>query len=187
MNPIRYGTAKPQPAGKIRRFLNRLLVWSAGIIEEDNEAIWSVPKPFKRAYSAAMAAVCSPLLITIVIEKIETTSPAGWWANITTVTGEAAAEFAPIGIGVAIALLVIAHIGAFIVSLYHMIANRWVKPVIEEHIAQGREEGLKEGREEGREEGRAEALAEVQAWLRRKAEAEAEGKPFHEPLPGGDA
>lgn len=176
--------------GKFRRFLNRLLVWSAGIIEEDNEAIWSIPKPFKRAYSATMAAVCSPLLITLVIAKIKTTNPAGWWANITTVTGEAAAEFAPIGIGVAIALLVIAHIGAVIVSLYHMIANRWVKPVIEEHIAQGREEGREEGREqgrkEGREQGRAEALAEMQAWLQRKAEAEAQGKPFHEPPPGGN-
>lgn len=172
----------PGRPGKFRRFLNRLLVWSAGIIEEDNEAIWSVPKPFKRAYSATMAAVCSPLLITLVIAKIKTTNPAGWWANLTTVTGEATAEFAPIGIGVAIALLVIAHIGAVIVSLYHMIANRWVKPVIEEHIAQGREEG----REEGRKEGRAEALAEIQAWLQRKAEAEAQGKPFHEPPPGGN-
>ena len=141
---------------KFRGFLNRLLVWSARIIEEDDEAIWSVPKPFKRAYSIALSAICSPLLITIVIEKIKTTKPAGWWTNVTTVTGEAATEFAPIGIGVAVALLVIAHIGAVIVSLYHMIANRWVKPVVEEHIAQGREEGFEEGRTEGRAEARAE-------------------------------
>ena len=183
----------PGGSGKIRRFLNRLLIWSARIIEEDNEAIWSVPKPFKRAYSIAMAAVCTPLLVTIVIERINTTNPAGWWTNVTTVTGESATEFAPIGVGIAIALLLIAHIGAVIVSLYHMIANRWVKPVVEEHIAQGREEGREEGLEEGREEGRkegheqgrAEVIAEVQAWLRRKAEAEAKGEPFNEPPPGG--
>ncbi len=59
-------------------------------------------------------------------------------------------------------------------SLYHMIANRWVKPVIEEHIEQGREEG------------RAEVIAEVRAWLQRKAEAEAKGMPFDEPPPGGE-
>ena len=35
-------------------------------------------------------------------------------------------------------------------SLYHMIANWWVKPVVEEHIAQGREQG------------RAEVLAELE-------------------------
>ena len=177
-----YGTESSRPTGKFRHFLNRLLVWSARIIEEDDEAIWSVPRPFKRAYSIALSAICSPLLITIVIEKIETTKPAGWWTNVTTVTGEAATEFAPIGIGVAIALLVIAHLGAVIMSLYHMIANRWVKPVVEEHIAQGREEGL----EEGREQGRAEVIAEVQAWLRRKSEAEAKGDPFSEPPPFGE-
>ena len=188
------GTEPSRPRGKFRRFLNRLLVWSARIIEEDNEAIWSVPRPFKRAYSIALSAICSPLLITIIIEKINTTKPAGWWTDFTTVTGESATEFAPIGIGVAIALLVIAHIGAVIVSLYHMIANRWVKPVVEEHIALGREEGLEEGREQGREEGleegreqgRAEVIAEVQAWLRRKDEAEAKGEPFSEPPPGGE-
>ena len=171
----------PGRPGKIRRFLNRALVWSARIVEEDDEAIWSVPKPFKRAYSIALSAICSPLLIAVIIEKVKTTKPAGWWANVTTVTGESATEFAPIGIGVAIALLVIAHIGAVIVSLYHMIANRWVKPVIEEHIEQGREEG----REEGRKQGRAEVIAEVQAWLQRRAEAEAKGEPFNEPPPGG--
>lgn len=164
----------PGGSGKIRRFLNHLLIWSARIIEEDNEAIWSVPKPFKRAYSIAMAMVCSPLLITIVIEEIKTTKPAGWWTNATTVTGESATEFAPIGVGIAIALLLIAHIGAIIVSLYHMIANRWVKPVIEEHIEQGREEG------------RAEVIAEVRAWLQRKAQAEAKGETFNEPPPGGE-
>ena len=162
---------------KIRRFLNRALVWSARIVEEDDEAIWSVPRPFKRVYSIALSAICSPLLIAVIIEEIKTTKPAGWWANVTTVTGESATEFASIGIGVGIGLLVIAHIGAVIVSLYHMIANRWVKPVIEEHIEQGREEG--------REEGRAEVIAEVQAWLRRKAEAEAKGEPFEELPPGG--
>ena len=142
------GRNPPVQRSNSRGFLNRLLVWSARIIEDDDEAIWSVPRPFKRAYSIALSAICSPLLIAIVIEKIQTTESAGWWTNVTAVTSSSATEFAPIGIGVAIALLVIAHIGAVIVSLYHMIANRWVKPVVEEHIAQGREEGREEVRAE---------------------------------------
>ena len=44
----------PGGSGKIRRFLNHLLIWSARIIEEDDEAIWSVPKPFNRAYSIVL-------------------------------------------------------------------------------------------------------------------------------------
>ena len=52
-------------------------------------------------------------------------------------------------------------------SLYHMIANRWVKPVIEKH----------------QEEGRQEACREFQEWLNRKEEAESPGLSFDEPPP----
>ena len=56
-------------------------------------------------------------------------------------------------------------------SLYHAIANRWVKPVIEDHEARGRAEG------------RAEGDARWREWLNRKDEAEAQGLPFDEPPP----
>ena len=101
------------------------------------------------------------------------------WTNVTTVTGEAATEFAPIGIGVAVALLVIAHIGAVIVSLYHMIANRWVKPVVEEHIAQA-----------GRKAARRAALRDGKkaAWRGgRRAEKKAAPKPSPRCKPGSSA
>ena len=52
-------------------------------------------------------------------------------------------------------------------SLYHMIANRGVKPVIEKH----------------QEEGRQEACREFQEWLNRKEEAESQGLSFDEPPP----
>ena len=52
-------------------------------------------------------------------------------------------------------------------SLYHMIANRWVKPVIEKH----------------QEEGRQEACREFQEWLNRQEEAESQGLSFDEPPP----
>ena len=49
-------------------------------------------------------------------------------------------------------------------SLYHMIANRWVKPVIEKHQEEGRQAVLD--------------------WFKRKQEAAAQGLPFGEPIPG---
>ena len=60
-------------------------------------------------------------------------------------------------------------------SLYHAIANRWIKPVTESHEARGRAEG--------RTEGRVESDAEWRDWLNRKNEAEAQGLPFDEPPP----
>ena len=164
---------------KIKGILNRLLVWSAQMIEEDSEAIWSIPKPFKRAYSVAMATVCTPLIITIVTGQIEATPSNGWWNNIFHVTSESAKEFTPVGIGVAIALLVTAHIGAVIVSLYHAMANRWVKPVVEQNI----EKGIIIGEERGIVIGEERGIAKALDWARRKAEAEAQGLDFNEPPP----
>ena len=61
-------------------------------------------------------------------------------------------------------------------SLYHIITNRFTIPAIEKHRA--------EGREEGREEGQEQANQAWREWLRRREEAEAEGRPFDEPPPG---
>ena len=87
--------------------------------------------------------------------------------NAINVIIEAALRFAPVGLGIAIAMLIVVHIGALIMSLYHAIANRWVKPVIESHEARGRVEGD----------------AEWRGWLNRKNAAEAQGLPFDEPPP----
>lgn len=51
--------------------------------------------------------------------------------------------------------------------LYEYAINRWVKPVIERH----------------KEEGRQEAYQEWRAWLQRKYAAESRGLPFDEPRP----
>ena len=60
-------------------------------------------------------------------------------------------------------------------AIYHAITNRFTKPVIEEHIAQGREEGIAEGVEQANR-----AWAE---WNQRRLDAEAQGLPFDEPPP----
>ncbi|MDE0190577.1 MAG: hypothetical protein OXQ90_04410 [Gammaproteobacteria bacterium] len=77
-------------------------------------------------------------------------------------------------------------------SLYQALVNRFVVPVIEEHMARGREEGLKQGLEEGRErgleegieEGRAAAREEWGRWNERRMAAEREGREFVETPPG---
>ena len=74
-------------------------------------------------------------------------------------------------------------LGVLIISLYHAIANRWVKPVIESHEARGRSEGRAEDLTEGRAEGLTEGNARWRDWLNRKNEAEAQGLPFDEPPP----
>ncbi len=65
-------------------------------------------------------------------------------------------------------------------AIYQYITNRFTLPVIERHLAQGREEG----REEGIEEGRTEANQKWQAWNQRRMDAAANDLPFNEPPPG---
>ena len=164
---------------KIRAFLTRMLILSAQGLPEDREAMWSVPRPFKHAYFALLVALGAPPLAVIIAESAAMVGGQSWWMNVIQTIILAAARFAPVGLGAAIALLIVVHIGAILMSLYHAIANRWVKPVIENHEARGRAEG----RTEGRAEGRAEGDARWRDWLNRKDEAEAQGLLFNEPPP----
>lgn len=59
------------------------------------------------------------------------------------------------------------------------LTNRFVKPLIERHKAEGRQEGHKEGHKEGRRE----AFEEMHDWNLRRLEAEKNGEPFQEPPP----
>ncbi len=61
-------------------------------------------------------------------------------------------------------------------AIYQYITNRFTLPVIERHLAQGREEG--------REQGRTEANLAWQAWNSRRMDAAANNRPFDEPPPG---
>ncbi len=57
-------------------------------------------------------------------------------------------------------------------SLYHIITNRFVKPVIEEHEERGRKEGIAEGEER--------ANRAWANWNQSRLEHEAQGIPFNE-------
>ena len=58
-------------------------------------------------------------------------------------------------------------------SLYQLVVNRFVIPVIEAHKAEGHKQG------------RAEVRAEWRAWNEHRLAAEREGRKFTEPTPEG--
>ena len=162
--------------GKIRRLLIEVLVFLARPLEDDREAIWSVPNPLRVLYFPLFTGI-SIVIAADIAKEVKAALPDAPWV---TLTREAASEFAPAGIGIAIATLAALQGVATIMAIYQYITNRFTLPVIERHLAQGREEG----REEGIEEGRAEANQKWQAWNRRRMDAAANNLPFDEPPPG---
>ena len=88
--------------------------------------------------------------------------------------------------------------GGYIVVTARYLTNKWVKPLQDKFRQEGHKEGRKEGHEEGHKKGLEEgieigvemgATGERQYWLdreRRRLEAEAQGIPFDEPLPGDE-
>ena len=162
--------------GKIRRLLIEALIFLARPLEDDREAIWSVPNPLRVLYFPLFTGI-SIVIAADIAREVKVALPNASWV---TLTREAASEFAPAGIGIAIATLAALQGVATIMAIYQYITNRFTLPVIERHLAQGREEG----REEGIEEGRAEANQKWQAWNRRRMDAAANNLPFDEPPPG---
>ena len=63
------------------------------------------------------------------------------------------------------------------------LTNKFVKPLIERHKAEGRDEGITAGREEGIAVGEADANRRWTEWNSRRLEAERAGVPFDEPPP----
>lgn len=162
--------------GKIRRLLIEALIFLARPLEDDREAIWSVPNPLRVLYFPLFTGI-SIVIAADIAREVKAALPNASWV---TLTREAASEFAPAGIGIAIATLAALQGVATVMAIYQYITNRFTLPVIERHLAQGREEG----REEGIEEGRAEANQKWQAWNRRRMDAAANNLPFDEPPPG---
>ena len=98
---------------------------------------------------------------------------------------------------VALAAIVLLHDGATrAMSIAHKALTLAIKPLLNERhqaglseghqagLSEGHQAGLSEGHQAGLSEGRAEERAEWQQWLRRRNEAEAQGRLFDEPPPG---
>ena len=162
--------------GKIRSLFIEVLVFLSRPLEDDREAIWSVPNPLRALYFPVFTGISIVIAIGVAGETKARYPDAGW----ITLMREGAAEFAPAGIGIAIATLAALQGVATIMAIYQYITNRFTLPVIERHLAQGREEGIKEGRAEGE----AQAHQAWQAWNQRRMDAAANNLPFDEPPPG---
>ena len=160
---------------KLLWLITRILVVSARPLPDDRDAIWSIPRIFQLVYFVVFIGICVPIIVNIVREELTDAPDAGWIQ----LARESAVEFAPAGVGAAIGSLIAVQGVALIVSLYHLITNRFTRPIIEEHEARGR----KEGREEGREEGAERANQAWREWNQRRLDHEARGIPFDEPPP----
>ena len=149
--------------GKLRRLFIRALVFSARPLPDEREAIWSIPRALQVAYFLIFIGICVPMIVDIVQEEIANHPEADWIR----LARETATEFATAGIGAAIGTLITVQGVAIIMSLYHIITNRFTIPVIERHRA----------------EGRAEINQAWVEWNQRRMDAEAQGMPFDEPPP----
>ena len=149
---------------KLRRLLVRILVASATPLPDDREAIWSIPGNLSPDIHRRMRS-----------DSFGHCAGGDRRRPRSRMARESASEFAAVGVGAAIGSLIAMQGVAIIVSLYHIITNRFTMPAIEKHRKQGREEGITEGMEKSNQAWR--------EWLRRREEADAEGRPFDEPPP----
>ena len=163
--------------GKIRDLLIELLILLATPLEDERTAIWSIPKPLVPVYFAVFIGVSVWTIYEIALEKSARYCGFVWTVNaasnqdcLVTWNGlvrEVAAEYAPIGVGLAIVTLIAMHGVAGIMALYQFLTNTLTKPAIERQRAKGR----------------AEANQQWEEWLKRREAAEADGRPFDEPPP----
>ena len=116
--------------------------------------------------------LCIPRFVMLYAEQAPRAAGETWLAKHYILLGDVAKEFTPTAIGLAIILMLVIQAGGLVLSLYHMIANRWVTPVVEAHIAEGEARG------------QAENQIVWEAWNQRRLDAEAQDIPFDEPPPG---
>ena len=180
---------------KMKELFVRLLVILATPLDDDQTAIWSIPKPLAVAYFVIFPGVSVWTIVEIVQVRMAAYCGFVWTVAGAAASGsdcvttwnalvrETAAEFAPIGIGIAIGTMVAMYGVAVLMGIYGILTNAFTKPIIERHITEGRAKGRAEGRDVGRAEGKEEANRAWRKWNARRIEAEANGLPFDEPMP----
>ena len=180
---------------KMKELFVRLLVILATPLDDDQTAIWSIPKPLAVAYFIIFPGVSVWTIVEIVQVRMAAYCGFVWTVAGAAASGsdcvttwnalvrETAAEFAPTGIGIAIGTMVAMYGVAVLMGIYGILTNAFTKPIIERHITEGRAKGRAEGRDVGRAEGKEEANRAWRKWYARRMEAEANGLPFDEPMP----
>ena len=102
--------------------------------------MWSIPASFLYIYFGLMVLLCVPPLAVITAELIAALSDESWWMKPIVVVGETATAFGPVGLGNAIAALILVQGGFAIMVMYYHMINQLVTPIIKRHEARGRAE-----------------------------------------------
>ena len=139
--------------------------------DADREAIWSMPRLFRHAYFNILFLIWLPVLVDQAAKHRADWVNEPLWLMPAKLFGAMDPGIGGIGIAAAITALMIVQGASYIMVMYQSLANRFVRPVIERHVAEGHAQG-------------AQAQNELwMAWLRRKEAAEADGMEFNEPPP----
>ena len=175
------------------RWIARTLLPPATPQLDERESIWSISRKDARTFFRLVSWLWLAAIVYLCRRAAQ--DPAAEWNAATAAPGTPWYQYAGdfviavlgelnlIAIGIAIMALLLTRplniAGELLMTLYQAMVNRFVMPVIEAHKA--------EGHAQGRAEGRATERAEWQKWLKRRMDAEAQGRPFDEPPPGGNS
>lgn len=164
---------------------------------EERESVWSISRRDARTFFRLVGLLWAASLAYIAVRQAgrpaaewrnewPLAADAPWWQYAGDFAMAVMDDFTGVGIGFAILAMLLTRplnlAGDILMTLYQAMVNRFVTPVIERHKAAGRVEG----RVEGRAEGQAAERSQWQDWNRRRLDAAAAGRPFHEPPPGED-
>ena len=155
--------------------------------DRSRQAVWGLP-PEWRIYFLIIFTIKMSVWTALVVrhELADDNHAAGMDAAIAAM-GNSALAMPLFGFTTILML----EMGAGLMITYNYLYNKIVQPVIDGHIAEGREQGIAIGEERGEVRGNAEGQAQMRAqfvdWLARKEEAERRGVRFDEPMPGADA
>ena len=137
---------------------------------DSREPIWSVPPGWGRPCFAAFCLLTVAFTAYLAWYDLDGKANVGAKEIIATVI----LSLLPGGGAAAVSVIILAEVMQYTMSTLEYLRNKWVKPLIARHRADGRAQG------------RAEMYDELRKWLERREVAEQAGSPFYEPPPTPD-
>ena len=165
-----------------------------GRAEGSRQAVWGLP-PEWRIYFLIIFTIKMSAWTALVIRHELAPGRHATGMDAAKAVMDSAADAVPV---FAVTTILMLEIGAGLMITYNYLYNKIVQPVIDGHIEEGiaigEERGEARGEARGIAIGEARGKAETEArmhaqfvdWLARKENAERQGLPFDEPMPGAD-
>ena len=154
---------------------------------DDRESIWAVSRkwlPFYIGLTSVMAFGWLWVMYGVVTESGEY----GDATETMVATVERSSPAVPLIVLISVCVTYwLDIIGGLLMVTARYLSSRFVTPIVEKYLEEGRIRGIEEGRIEGIEEGAAKGKSEMHnawlTWYRKSEEAKARGIPFDEPPP----